>query len=145
MALQICLRIVVLPVRGRNDQTAGPFTDGRHEIDDAGLEAIGRGLQLKLVDRIDGGEILKAHGVQIVLIGLAIDFDHLAHLRAAASMRRIHRALDLTAFAQSQTLDGIGREKHVGRLWRVIPFEERKNPKPFSDISSQPSMMTGSA
>jgi hypothetical protein len=73
--------------RGRDDQTAGPFADGRHEIDDAGLEAIGRGLQLKLVDRIDGGEILKAHGVQIVLVGLAIDFDHLAHLRIGIERR----------------------------------------------------------
>ena len=25
-----------------------------------------------------------------------------------------------------------------------FPFEERKNPNPFSDISNQPSMMTGS-
>ncbi len=35
-------------------------------------------------------------------------------------MRRIHRALNLTAFAQSQTLDGIRREEHIGRLWRII-------------------------
>ena len=37
-------------------------------------------------------------------------------------MRRIHRALNLTAFAQSQTLDGIRREEHIGRLWRIIPL-----------------------
>jgi len=46
-------------------------------------------------------------------------------------MRRIHRALDLTAFAQSQTLDGIGREKHVGRLWRVIPLRGTQESKTF--------------
>ena len=37
-------------------------------------------------------------------------------------MRRIYRALNLTAFAQSQTLDGIRREEHIGRLWRIIPL-----------------------
>jgi hypothetical protein len=37
-------------------------------------------------------------------------------------MWRIDRALDLTAFAKSQTLDGIGREKHVGRFRREIPL-----------------------
>lgn len=37
-------------------------------------------------------------------------------------MRRIHRALNLTALAESHTLDGIGREEHVGGLWRVIPL-----------------------
>jgi len=46
-------------------------------------------------------------------------------------MRRIHRALDLTTFAQSQTLDGIGREKHVGRLWRVIPLRGTQESKTF--------------
>ncbi len=46
-------------------------------------------------------------------------------------MRRIHRALDLTAFAQSQTLDGIGREKHVGGLWRVIPLRGTQESKTF--------------
>ena len=46
-------------------------------------------------------------------------------------MGRIHRALDLTAFAQSQTLDGIGREKHVGRLWRVIPLRGTQESKTF--------------
>jgi hypothetical protein len=35
-------------------------------------------------------------------------------------MRRIHRALNLTAFAQSQTLDGIRRKEHIDRLWRII-------------------------
>ena len=35
-------------------------------------------------------------------------------------MRRIYRALNLTAFAESQTLDGIRREEHIGRLWRII-------------------------
>ena len=37
-------------------------------------------------------------------------------------MRRIHRALDLTAFTEGQALDGIGREKHVGRLRGVVPL-----------------------
>jgi hypothetical protein len=37
-------------------------------------------------------------------------------------MWRIDRALDLTAFAKSQSLDGIGREKHVGRFRREIPL-----------------------
>jgi len=35
-------------------------------------------------------------------------------------MRRIYRALNLTAFAESQTLDGIRREEHIDRLWRII-------------------------
>lgn len=46
-------------------------------------------------------------------------------------MRRIHRALDLTAFAQSQTLDGIGREEHVDGLWRVIPLRGTQESKTF--------------
>jgi hypothetical protein len=37
-------------------------------------------------------------------------------------MWRIDRALDLTAFAKSQSLDRIGREKHVGRFRREIPL-----------------------
>jgi hypothetical protein len=35
-------------------------------------------------------------------------------------MRRIYRALNLTAFAESQTLDGIRRKEHIDRLWRII-------------------------
>jgi hypothetical protein len=37
-------------------------------------------------------------------------------------MRRIYRALNLTAFAESQTLDGIRRKEHIDRLWRIIPL-----------------------
>jgi hypothetical protein len=44
-------------------------------------------------------------------------------------MRRIHRALDLTAFAEGQALDGIGREKHVGRLRREIPLRGTQESK----------------
>jgi hypothetical protein len=35
-------------------------------------------------------------------------------------MRRIYRALNLTAFAESQTLNGIRRKEHIDRLWRII-------------------------
>ena len=44
-------------------------------------------------------------------------------------MRRIHRALDLTALAESQALDGIGREKYVGRLRREIPLRGTQESK----------------
>lgn len=44
-------------------------------------------------------------------------------------MRRIHRALDLTAFAERHALDGIGREEHVGGLWRVIPLRGTQESK----------------
>ena len=44
-------------------------------------------------------------------------------------MRRIDRALDLTAFAKRQALDGIGREKYVGRLRREIPLRGTQESK----------------
>lgn len=46
-------------------------------------------------------------------------------------MRRIHRALDLTALPESHTLNGIGRKEHVGGLWRVIPLRGTQESKTF--------------
>lgn len=67
--------------------------------------------------------------MEIVLVGLAIDFDDLAHLGAAAPVRRIDRALDLATLTEGQSLDGIGREEHVGRLRCEIPLRGTQESK----------------
>ena len=46
----------------------------------------------------------------------AVDFQHLAQLRAVALVRWVDVALDEATLTQAEALDGIGRKKNVGQL-----------------------------
>jgi hypothetical protein len=50
-------------------------------------------------------------------------------------MRRLGGAGDQAAFAQKIALDGVGRDKNVGRFGMKWFSAVRRKPKPFSEIS----------
>src|SRR5581483_2661878 len=93
--------------RRRDDQTARALPEGSHEIDDARLEEVRYGLEVELLDRVNGGEVLEAHRLGVFGEGHFVDLVHRLELRAVAAMRRLGRPRHETAFAQEIALDCI--------------------------------------
>ena len=54
--------------RGDNE-TAGSFADRRDHINDARLDEVRGGLEPEFFDGIDGGQVLKANGLGVILEG----------------------------------------------------------------------------
>ena len=93
--------------RRGDDQTAGAFADGRDQVNDPRFDQVGGGFELELFDRVNGGQVLEAHGLGVVLKGHFVDLVHRLELRAVAAMRRLGGPRDEAALAQETALDGV--------------------------------------
>ena len=102
--------------RRSDDDAARAFADGRDEINDPRFENIRTGFETELLNGINAGEILKAHGLRVILEHHVVDLFHRLELRTGAAMRWLGRAHHETAFAQKIALDRIGRDEDVRRL-----------------------------
>jgi hypothetical protein len=90
MALQICLRMVVLPrARRGDDQPARAFANRRDEVNHARFEQVGSGFEVELFNRVNRGEVFKADGLGVFLKRHVVDLVDGLELRAGAAMRRL--------------------------------------------------------
>ena len=132
MALQICLRMVVLPrARRGHDQAARALADGRDEVNDARLDQIRIGFELELFDGVNRREIFKADGLGVFLKGHVVDLFNGLELRAGAAMRRLRRPVNQAALAQKAAPDGVGRDKDVRRLRMIMVLRGAQKPEAF--------------
>ena len=103
--------------RRGDDDAARAFADGRDEVNHARLDQVRRRFQIKFFNRVNRGQVLKAHRLGgIPGNGMSLTLVHRFELRAGAAMRRLRGALDEAAFAQKTAADGVGRDKDVRRL-----------------------------
>src|SRR3989454_10775231 len=52
--------------RRRDNEAARAFTQGRDNVDDAGLDQVRRSFKTELLNRVDGGEVFESDGFHIV-------------------------------------------------------------------------------
>ena len=135
-ALAICLRMVVLPVRG------GATIKPRVPLPIGVTRSMMRvSIRSGVVSRLNFsiGSIVvrfsKRDGLGVILERHLVDLVHRLELGAVAAVRRLGWACDQAAFAQEIALDRVGRdEDSVGLGWKWFSAVRRK-PNPFSEIS----------
>lgn len=115
--------------RRSDDQTAGTFANGRHQINHPGLNQVRGRFQLEFLDGVNAGQVLKADCLGIFLKGHFIDPVHGLELWARAAMWRLGGPLDKAAFPQEAAPDGIGRYKNVGRLGMKVILRRAQEPE----------------
>ena len=118
MALQICLRMVVLlAAAGRGDnQATGALAHRRDEVDDPGFNQVGARFELEFFNRVNRREVFKADGLGIFLKRHVVDLVHCLELGAGAAVRRLGRPFHMAALAQETAPDRVGRDKYIRRF-----------------------------
>jgi len=95
----------------RHDESALALADWRHEIDDAGGEALGDGLELDALVGTDGGQFLEVGDVHVLGRILSLDLGGPEKLDASGSATGL--SLDKHAVAQVELTDHLGGDEDV--------------------------------